>query len=31
MKIHNKEFHIIEKTYGDGHKEYHTEQLLINF
>ena len=30
MKIHNKEFRIIEKTYGDGHKEYHAEQLLIN-
>ena len=30
MKIHNKEFRIVEKTYGDGHKEYHAEKLLIN-
>ena len=30
MKIHNKEFRIIEKTYGDGHKEFHAEQLIFN-
>lgn len=30
MKICGKEFRIIEKTYGDGHKEYHAEALWLN-
>jgi len=30
MKIYNKDFRIVEKTYSDGHKEYHAEQLSIN-
>ena len=30
MKIHNKEYRIIEKTFGDGHKEYHAEKRILN-
>jgi len=30
MKIHNKEFRIVEKTYADGHKEYHAEECILN-
>jgi hypothetical protein len=28
MKICNKEFRIIEETFGDGHKEFLAEQHL---
>ena len=30
MKIHNKEFRIVEETFGDGHKSYHAEYLFLN-
>ena len=30
MKIHNKEYRIIKKVYGDGHEEYHAEQRILN-
>ena len=30
MKIFNKEYRIVEKTFGDGHKEYHAQQLVLN-
>lgn len=30
MKIHNKEYRIIEKTYGDGQKQYHAEYCCLN-
>ena len=30
MKIHNKEYRIIKKVYGDGHEEYHAEERILN-
>ena len=30
MKIHNKEFRIVEETFGDGHKEFHAEYCYLN-
>lgn len=30
MKIHNKEYRIIKKVYGDGHEEYHAEKRILN-
>ena len=30
MKIHNKEFRIVEKTYGNGLKQYHAEYCYLN-
>jgi hypothetical protein len=30
MKIHNKEYRIIKKVYGDGHEEYHAEECILN-
>jgi len=30
MKIHNKEYRIVEKTFGDGHKEYHAQYCFLN-
>lgn len=30
MKIHNKEYRIVKKVYGDGHEEYHAEERILN-
>ena len=30
MKIHNKEFRIVEKTYGNGLKQYYAEHCYLN-
>jgi hypothetical protein len=30
MKIGNKTFRIVKKTFADGHSEYHAEELFLN-